>query len=293
MTRTDGTGSDAVAAFEQARHEFRRSRRSQTMLFIVLFAASLAASAYVGEVRIDKFVEGVPGLFSYIAGTLPDIHRGRVLADVGDWYWGIGRWLGYLLDTLVMAFVGTLLGAVGALMLCFPASRNLVRGRSIYFLCRRVMEFARSIPDLVLAMIFVFAFGLGPLPGVLALAVHTAGALGKLFAEVNENVDLKPLDGVRAAGGNWLQVIRFAVIPQVLPNFLSYALLRFEINVRAASVIGFVGAGGIGQELLYVVRQFIYADVSAIVLLLIAAVAIIDIGCEMLRHRVIGREHLL
>src|SRR5262249_57064908 len=94
----------------------------------------------------------------------------------------------------------------------------------------------------------VFAFGLGPLPGVLAVAVHSAGGLGKLFSEVNENVDAASLEGVRAAGASWPQVMRFAVVPQVLPNFASYALLRFEINVRQATVLGFVGAGGIGEE---------------------------------------------
>jgi phosphonate transport system permease protein len=95
-------------------------------------------------------------------------------------------------------------------------------------------------------MIFVFSFGLGPFPGVLAIAIHTMGALGKLFSEVNENIHMGPVEGAYAAGANWCQMLRYAVLPQVLPNFLSYTLLRFEINVRAASVIGFVGAGGIG-----------------------------------------------
>jgi phosphonate transport system permease protein len=101
-----------------------------------------------------------------------------------------------------------------------------------------------------------------------------------------------PIEGVRAAGGNWFQIIRFAVMPQVLPNFISYTLLRFEINVRAASVIGFVGAGGIGQELMLVIRQFIYQDISAIVLLIIFIVILIDVGCEALRHRIIGSQAL-
>jgi phosphonate transport system permease protein len=100
------------------------------------------------------------------------------------------------------------------------------------------------------------------------------------------------MEGVQAAGANWYQMLRYAVVPQVLPGFLSYTLLRFEINVRAASVIGFVGAGGIGQELMFVIRQFVYTDISAIVLLIIVLVAFIDMGCEKLRHRVIGRENM-
>src|SRR5262249_41784861 len=134
----------------------------------------------------------------------------------------------------------------------------------------------------------VFAFGLGPLPGMLAVAVHSAGSLGKLLSEVNENVDPASLEGVRAAGASWAQVMRFAVVPQVLPNFASYALLRFEINVRQATVLGFVGAGGIGEELLLAVRQFVYPDISAIVLLIIATVAVIDMSCERVRSRLMG-----
>jgi phosphonate transport system permease protein len=138
----------------------------------------------------------------------------------------------------------------------------------------------------------VYAFGLGPLPGALAIAVHSMGSFGKLFSEVNENIDMRPVEGVRASGANWLQMLRYAVVPQVLPNFSSYTLRRFEINVRASSIVGFVGAGGIGQELYYVIRQFIYVDISAIVRLLILTVALIDITCERVHHRLIGEQVL-
>jgi phosphonate transport system permease protein len=138
----------------------------------------------------------------------------------------------------------------------------------------------------------VFAFGIGPLAGVLAIAIHTTGSLGKLFSEVNENADHGPIEGLRATGAGWLQSMGFGVVPQVLPVFLSYTLLRFEINVRGAAIVGFVGAGGIGQELYLVIRQFIYPDISAIVLLIIATVTAIDLVSERLRHAVIGRENL-
>jgi phosphonate transport system permease protein len=147
------------------------------------------------------------------------------------------------------------------------------------------------VPELVYALIFVFAFGLGALPGMLAIAVHSAGALGKLFAEINENVDIRSVEGVQSAGASWWQTMRYAVSPQVMPNFVSYALLRFEINVRSAAVLGFVGAGGIGEELLLAVRQFIYPEISAIVLLIVATVATIDIVCERLRSGLMGSEH--
>jgi phosphonate transport system permease protein len=120
--------------------------------------------------------------------------------------------------------------------------------------------------------------------------IHTAGALGKLFAEVVENIDMKPVEGIVASGGTRWQCIRYGVLPQVMPNFASYALLRFEINVRGASVMGFVGAGGIGQDLIEAIRKFYYADVSAILLLIIATVMVIDMVTERLRHRLITQE---
>ena len=290
---TNITTQDPVAAFEAAQSELRRQRRLTNISFIIAFSLAIAISFYVGEVRIDKILADLPGLFTYIQGTLPDIHPQTAMADIGEWYWAFPQWLVLLFDTIIIAFLGTLLGTVSAFFICFPASRNLIRSTWIYFLSRRLMEIARSVPELVYAMIFVFAFGLGPFPGVLAIAIHSCGALGKLFSEVNENLDEDDIEGVMATGANWFQTIRYAVVPQVMPNFVSYALLRFEINVRAASVIGFVGAGGIGQELMFVIRQFVYQDISAIVLMIICTVAVIDVICEKLRHKIITGKALV
>jgi phosphonate transport system permease protein len=281
------TMQDPVAVYEKARAELRRARRFRTLLFAALFGAALVFSLIVGEVSLPVFIEGLPGLFSYVADTVPTIRAGHAAADLAEWFWAFPKWLALLFDTIVIAFLGTLLGTAGALALCFVGSRNLTASRWAYFAARRLTEIARAVPELVYALIFVFAFGLGPLPGVLAIMVHSAGALAKLFSEVNENIDMGPVEGVRAAGGNWLQIVRLAVVPQVLPNYLSYALLRFEINVRSAAVIGFVGAGGIGQELMFVIRQFVYTDISAIVLMIIVTVSLIDVSCEKLRHRFI------
>ena len=125
---------------------------------------------------------------------------------------------------------------------------------------------------------------------MLAIAIHSAGALGKLYSEQVENIDMKPVEGIRSTGAGWMSCMRFAVIPQVLPGFASYTLLRFEINVREASVMGFVGAGGIGQELVVAVRKFFYSDVSAILVMIIVTVFIIDIGTGWLRGRLFGSE---
>lgn len=279
--------SPAFARFEQAEAEQLHIKRRQQWLFGLAFVLACLLSAYVGEVDIPEFVDGLPAFFNYFRDTLPEIGLTTFSQDVVEWYRGWGTWLKALWDTVLIGFLATLLGFSAAFILCFPASRNLSRNRGLYFLSRRILEIARSVPELVYALIFVFSFGIGPFAGVLAVAVHTTGALGKLFSEVNENTALNAAEGVTASGGNWFQVLRYAVVPQVLPNYLSYTLLRFEINVRAASVVGFVGAGGIGQELMFSIRQFLYTDVSAIVLMLVLTVMIIDIGCEKLRHAIL------
>ena len=135
----------------------------------------------------------------------------------------------------------------------------------------------------------VWAFGIGPLAGILAIALHSAGANGKLFAEAIENADLKAWEGVQSAGGSWVQCCRYAVLPQVLPNIISYLLLRFEVNIRSASVIGFVGAGGVGEELYKVISFNYYEEISAIVVLIILTVSMVDLLSERLRHAAIGR----
>lgn len=278
------------ARFQAEYQKHEKGKRVQAILFTIVFVAMFATSCEIGEAALPTLFAGLPDLFNYFSDLTPMIRPAHFVEDMSEWYWGLGKWLGLLWDTLLMAFLGTLIGTFFALILCFPASANLMPIKPIYFITRRTAEFARAVPELVYAMIFVFSFGIGPMPGVLAIAVHTMGALCKLYSEVNENLDNRSIEGVRASGGNWFEIVRYAVIPQVMPNYMSYTLLRFEINVRAASVIGFVGAGGIGQELMFVIRQFVYTDISAIVLLIIATVILIDIGCEKLRHNMIGKE---
>ena len=281
-----------VAVLERGYRQEIAVKRRRNLLFTATLAIVILLAARVGEVDPGKFVAGFPRFFSYFYDILPTLRLGSLSADISEWFWNFDGWLLLLIDTLLIAYVGTVLGAIGGFALCFVASANLVRLWPIRAAARRTLEIWRSVPEIVYALIFVFAFGLGPFPGVLAIAIHTAGALGKLFAEVVENIDMKPVEGISSAGGSWLQTVRFAVLPQVLPNFVSYALLRFEINVRGASVLGFVGAGGIGKELLSSIRQFYYADVSAILLMILATVVVIDLATEWLRHRLIGRGHM-
>lgn len=278
----------AMARFEQAYRRLVVQRRWSTAAILVMLLGALALGVNIGQVDPVHLAAGYPHMRTYVWKLLPSIDWRHPLASVAAWYWAFDRWVLLLGDTLLTAFVGTSLGVAAALLLSFPASRNLMGGPWIYGIVRRLLELARTVPYLVYALIFVYAFGLGTLAGVLAIAVHTTGALGKLFSEVNESADMGSVDGVRAAGASWPQMLRLAVIPQVLPAFISYALWHLELNVRQATVLGIVGAGGIGEELYVAIRQFDYSDISAIVLLILVVVSAMDVICETVRRRVIG-----
>lgn len=265
-----------------------RQKKHQVWLGMAVLVALTLIASWAAEVAPAKFAANIGNFTSYL-GRIMVLESGQsVFSNPAEWFWGLKKWLLLMGETLMMAYVGTLLGAAGAVLFCFLASQNLTAGRWAVFATRRFLEFCRTVPELVFALIFVVAFGLGPMAGVLAIAIHTLGALGKLFAEVVENIDMKPVHGVVATGGNWFQKVRFAVLPQVLSNFASYALLRFEINVRGAAVLGFVGAGGIGETLISAIRKFYYSDVSALLILIILTVVIIDGLTEKLRHSLIG-----
>lgn len=267
-----------------------QARRRHTFIVVAVVLLCIALSSWMGEVKPAVLIANAGRLTNYFWSITPTLRWSSLWADLSEWYWNLDHWLALLLDTILIAYLGTLLGGIGAFLLCFLASANLVKNPFIRIAARRFLEFCRTVPELVFALLFVVAFGLGPMPGVLALAIHTMGALGKLFAEVVENIDMKPVDGAVASGGSWAQMVRFAVVPQVTSNFASYGLLRFEINVREASIMGFVGAGGIGQDLVEAIRKFYYSDVSAILILIIAAVVVIDLVTEQVRHRLIGWE---
>jgi phosphonate transport system permease protein len=285
---------DRLAALTQAYHDAIRAKRARTLTFIGLVAGLMVLSSWVAEVDLPKLVANYGSFFSYFDRIMTfdsgSVAGQRVWTDPVEWFWGLKKWLLLLADTILIGYLGTVLGAVGAFLLCFSAAANLMPNPWLRNGVKRLLEFFRTVPEIVFALVFIIAFGLGPIPGVLAIAIHTLGALGKLFSEVVENIDMKPVEGSIATGAGFSQTIRFAVVPQVLSNFASYTLLRFEINVRGASVMGFVGAGGIGQDLIEAIRKFYYADVSALLLLIILTVTVIDLGTERLRHALISRE---
>ena len=267
-----------------------RTRRWHTILVLACIAVAVVASALSAEVSLGKLVSNIHRFPSYIV-RLFHLENGQpVWTDFGEWFWGLPRWLRLLGETLLMAYAGTVLGALGAFGLSFLAAANVAPGRWLRLVVRRFCELCRTVPELVFALIFVIAFGLGPMAGVLAVAIHTLGALGKLFAEVVENIDMKPVEGIAAGGASWTVAMRFGALPQTHSNFVSYTLLRFEINVRSSAVMGFVGAGGIGQDLIEAIRKFYYSDVSAILVLIVITVSVIDTLTSRLRHRLIGPE---
>lgn len=265
-------------------------KRLRFALSAAIAVAALLAAAVGAEVDPATFVAKIGNFVSYFDRIFTLESGARVWSDPGEWFWGFHKWLALLGETVLISYVGTLSGAVLALVLNFVAAKNTAPQPWLRIVAMRYLEFCRTVPDIVFALIFVIAFGLGPMAGVLAIAIHSTGALGKQFSEIVENVDMKPVEGVRATGAGWISCMRFAVLPQVAAGFAGYALLRFEINVRGASVMGFVGAGGIGQELVVAIRKFYYSDVSAILLLIIATVFVIDIGTGWVRGRLFGGE---
>ncbi|MEY3960234.1 MAG: phosphonate transporter, permease protein PhnE [Pseudomonadota bacterium] len=194
-----------------------------------------------------------------------------------------------LIETLNIAAVATLIGALAAMALSLLATRGLARWPRLIPVFRRTMDALRAIPEIVIALVLIYVLGGGPVPAVIAIALHTGGALGKLFSEVAENADLKPVEGLASVGATWGQRMWLGVIPQVAPNWLSYALLRFEINVRASAILGFVGEGGIGHDLKLAMQwgQGRYDQVVAIFLLLFLAIVLIDRISDHFRHKLV------
>lgn len=304
VTAEPELGSGPIAQFHSEYADHRRRARMTWAIGAVVFVVLFAFTSWIGDFfkvtqvslpdgsREWRWVipAGIPRLGEYISKTLPDLHWATLGADLANWFWRWKIWLNLLVETILIAFMATGLGVVGGFLLSFPAARNLTPNKATLWISRRYLEIARTVPDLVWALIFVYCFSVGPLAGVMAIGLHATGALGKLYSEVNENIDMRPLEGVKAAGGTWFDQIRYGAVPQVLPNIVSYTLLRFEINVRSSSIIGYVGAGGLGQEFRTAMSFQEYTDLSALFVIIFLTVVVIDYGSEKLRHRIIGME---
>ncbi|MEO6013298.1 MAG: phosphonate ABC transporter, permease protein PhnE [Devosia sp.] len=209
----------------------------------------------------------------------------------GDLY--LPEYFHLMLTTINVALVSTLIGFVGGISLCFLAARNTMVFAPVRFIVRRSMEILRAFPEIVVAGLFAAVLSLGPIAAIIAVGLHTIGALGKLYFEAVENMDMGPDEGLKAAGGNWFERVRFGALPQVLPNFMSYAMLRLEINVRASTIIGAVGGGGIGEELRLSISRGFGAKTLALIGLLLVTIVIVDQISAYIRRQLVGDQAFL
>ena len=262
-------------------------RRLYTMLAALLLIAVLASGYDVSnEMNSGGFLTGLPLFFDYPAVLLQETWEKRA-----DFPGHLVAFFPALLETLNIALVATLLGGAGAAIMSLLATRGLGAPGWMIAITRRALDVMRAFPELILALFLIYVLGGSPVPAMIAVAFHTAGALGKLFAEVNENIDARPLEGLQAGGASWIKRIRYGVLPQVAPNWLSYFLLRLEINVRASAILGFVGAGGIGTELRRTIGWGLGAGDETIALftLLIISIFAIDQFSSWGRARLAGK----
>jgi phosphonate transport system permease protein len=236
-------------------------------------AVCIAALAITGFFDAERFAEGVPALLQLTDEMIPpDFTRWRA-------------WLKPLLDTLAMSIAGTALAVLLSLPLALLAAPNISPHPVLLGAARTLLSFLRSVPEIIMGIIFVAAVGFGALPGVLALALHSVGMVGKFYAEAIEHADPRPIEAARAAGASPFQVVTHAVLPQVLPQLADVTIYRWEYHFRASAVLGIVGAGGIGFELIAALRLIDYAQVSAILLCILACVVVVDAIGSALRKR--------
>jgi phosphonate transport system permease protein len=262
-----------------------RRKRMYGGILLVLFLALMSSGWMLADDRnAGGFWEGLPQVVQFPAEVFAEAWEKRALLP------GLVRdHIPALIETLNIAAVATLLGALAAMALSLLATRGLARWPRLIPVFRRMMDAARAVPEIVIALVLIYILGGGPVPAVIAIALHTGGALGKLFSEAAENADLKPVEGLTSVGATWMQRMWLGVLPQVAPNWLSYALLRFEINVRASAILGFVGEGGIGHDLKLAMQwgQGRYDEVVAIFLLLFLAIVAIDRMSDHFRHKLV------
>ncbi|WP_027235048.1 phosphonate ABC transporter, permease protein PhnE [Leisingera caerulea] len=252
-------------------------------ILLAVFVALMAAGFRTADARnAGSFADGFTRIFDYPSEVLAEAAE-KAVELPGH----LVHFFPALVETLNIAAASTLAGAVFGTLLSLLATRGMAPWPALIPLFRRISDICRAIPEIVIALVLIFVLGGGPVPAMIAIAIHTAGALGKLFSEVNENASLKPVEGLTSVGATWAQRMRLGVIPQVGPNYVSYALLRFEINIRASAILGFVGAGGIGYELKNAMSwgQGRYDEAAAIFVLLFVTIVAVDQLSGLLRDR--------
>lgn len=288
------------------------TRRVYSVIGVALVVvALLAAMNYANAANSGKFFDRLPYLFDFMKNFVPNdpLEIFRAMFDIESPYYDgslkfdytsdrhylteslyIPNFVYQLIITVNIAIVSTIIGGSIAFCLCFFAATNLVGAGAVRWVVRRIMEVLRAFPEIVIAGLLTAVLSIGPIAAIAAVSLHTIGALGKLFFEVVENADMKPEEGLRSVGATWLERVRFAILPQVLPNFVSYTLLRTEINVRASTIIGAVGGGGIGEVFRLSIGRDHAAKTYAIVILLLVTIVCIDQFSGWLRRRLVGNQ---
>ncbi|RUY34116.1 phosphonate ABC transporter, permease protein PhnE [Mesorhizobium sp. M7A.F.Ca.US.001.04.1.1] len=304
--------SESGLAVENHWKELANRRRLYTLGGVVFMIVAMSGSLwFANETNAGKFFDRLPHFFDFIDQMLPrdGWEIWRALFDLPSPYddgslkynYPEGRvyltqalyipeYVYKMIETVNIALVSTLIGFVFGFVLCFLAASNLTTKRWLRFFVRRFFEILRAFPEIVIAGFFLAVLSLGPIPAIMAVGIHTIGALGKMFFEVVENADMKPDDGLKAVGANWIERVWFGIVPQVMPNFLSYALLRLEINVRASTIIGAVGGGGIGEPLRLSINQTHEAKTLAMILLLLLTIIAVDQFSAWLRRKLVGEQ---
>ena len=251
----------------------RRARNRRLLQGLFLVAGVFFSLWFTGMLDIRRLAEGVPAIGTLITEMLPpDFTRWR-------------DWMKPLADTVAMSVAGTAIAITLSLPLALLAAPNTGPNGFVRYIARSILNLMRAIPELIMGIVFVAAVGFGMLPGVLALGLHSVGMVGKFFAEAIEHAHQAPIEAADAAGATPLQVIRHAVLPQVLPQFADVTMYRWEYNFRASTVMGMVGAGGIGTELIGSLRILDYPQVGAIMIIILVAVALVDGLSNWLRRR--------
>jgi phosphonate transport system permease protein len=294
MSRSPGQESSGRISSSGA--ATREARTAKNVVIILAILGFLVWSYRGAEIQLSQLfsLESFEQIVNYIKKLFPPDFSPKVLQEA----------LKGTVETFAISFMGTLMAVVIAVFIVFFASRNLIYSGLLYEMepkqgwkraarmlpyltAKSALNVLRTIPEMVWALIFVFLVGLGPFPGVLALGTHTGGVLGKLFGEVLEDVDPQPIESLQATGANRLQILFYGILPQVLPQFISYTLYRWEVNIRVAAVLGFVGAGGLGQRIHIAISLFLENQLLTLIIAVYVLVTVVDYLSAYLRHKVI------
>lgn len=282
MADLTGNASDTPSIKQAYLGQIRSKRIMNTILLIVFVAMMVAGFQTADSRNAGGFWDGLHNIFDFPADVISEaVERAQLLPGY------FVKYLPSLIETINIAAASTLLGVMAGFVMSLLVTRGLAPAPWLVGPLRRVLDILRAIPEIVIALILIFLLGGGPVPAMIAIALHTTGAMGKLFSEVNENASLKPVEGLASVGAPWSQRMILGVVPQVAPNYLSYALLRFEINIRASAILGFVGAGGIGYDLRNTMSwgQGKFDEAAAIFILLFLTIVVVDQLSSLARNR--------